>query len=122
MSILPYSKNLKPYTRHLRHNMTDCEQLLWMKIRRKQMLSVQFYRQRPVGSYILDFYSNNPKLAIELDGGQHSKPEQKAKDLNRDLYLHSIGIKTLRFSNHEIIESTDSVLEVIADAIKILRA
>ncbi len=118
MTILPYNENLKFYSRQLRSQMTDCENLLWQKIRRKQILDVQFYRQKPIGCYIIDFYSNFPKMAIELDGSQHFQAEQRAKDINRDLYLNSIGIKTLRFNNHEILECMNSVLERISETIR----
>ena len=63
----------------------------------KQILGVQFYRQKPIGPYILDFYAHSPKIAIELDGGQHFLPEQTEKDLDRDTYLTSLNIKVLRF-------------------------
>ena len=54
--MLPYNKNLKQYSRQLRENMTDAERKLWAKIRRKQIKEFQFYRQKPIGDYIVDFY------------------------------------------------------------------
>lgn len=105
------------YARELRTQMTDCEALFWEKIRRKQILGVQFYRQKPIGSYIIDFYSNSPKIALELDGEYHDQVEQRAKDVNRDLYLNSLGIKTLRFSNQEVMDNLDFVLEKVEQTI-----
>jgi very-short-patch-repair endonuclease len=119
MSILPYNKNLKFPSRELREEMTIAENLLWEQIRRKQILSVQFYRQKPIGSYIIDFYSKYPKIAIELDGGYHLERDQRKKDLNRDLYLTSLGIKTLRFTNHQILKTLDSVLQTISKTIQL---
>lgn len=43
----PYNKNLKLSSRDLRSNMTDAEQCLWQRLRRKQILGLQFYRQKP---------------------------------------------------------------------------
>lgn len=53
---LQYQSHLKPLAQNLRKNMTDAEQKLWQRIRRKQLCDVQFFRQRPVGQYIVDFY------------------------------------------------------------------
>jgi len=95
---------LKPYARELRKQMTDCERLLWSKIRRKQIQGVQFYSQKPMGTFILDFYAKHPKLCIELDGGHHFTTEQKNKDINRDAYLKTLGITVLRFTNLEVLQ------------------
>ena len=51
--------------------MTDAERLLWSKVRMKQLKNLQFYRQRIIGDYIVDFYCPQAKLVIELDGEQH---------------------------------------------------
>lgn len=67
--MLPYSKNLKEPSRTLRKEMTDAEQALWSRLRGKQILGVQFYRQKPIGPYIVDFYAPAAKLIIEVDGG-----------------------------------------------------
>ena len=67
----PYKPTLKPLARNLRGNMTDAEQRLWSKLRRKQILGVQFYRQKPLANYIVDFYCAAANLVIELDGSQH---------------------------------------------------
>jgi len=50
--MLKYNAKLKGSARVLRSGMTDCEQRLWSRLRRKQMLGVQFYRQKPIGDYI----------------------------------------------------------------------
>ncbi len=119
---LLYKKGLRFYSRKLRSNMTDCERLLWSKISRRQILDVQFYRQRPIGHFIVDFCSNHPLMAIELDGGQHNEPEQVEKDQHRERYLKASGLYVLRFSNMDILESCDGVLEEIASTIEKLKA
>ena len=53
--VLPYNRNLKKPARYLRKKMTDSEQMLWYRLRRKQLLGVQFYRQKPIGKYIVGF-------------------------------------------------------------------
>jgi very-short-patch-repair endonuclease len=69
--MLRYNKSLREYSRALRENMTEAERLLWKKIRGKQLNGYQFYRQKTIGNYIVDFYCPRAKLIIELDGGQY---------------------------------------------------
>ena len=110
---LPRNKRLKKYSRSLRSNMTDAEILLWSKIRRKAIAGHQFYRQKIIGDYIVDFYCHSGKLVIEVDGGQHYEPEGKRKDALRDEYMAELGLKVLRFSDREVLENLDVVVEVI---------
>ena len=109
----PYNKNLKQPSRDLRSNMTNAEQLLWQRIRRKQILGLQFYRQKPILNFIVDFYCPKANLVIECDGGQHYTEEGLEVDLNRDYALNELGLLTLRFSNHQILTEIDAVVERI---------
>ena len=111
--MLPYNKNLKQFSRDLRKNMTDAEKRLWSRIRGKQLKGFQFYRQKPVGDYIVDFICPKAKLVVELDGGQHYTEEGRQKDKVRDEYLAGLGLQVLRFSDRDILTQTDSVLEKI---------
>jgi len=112
----PYNKSLKQNARALRSNMTDAELLLWQRVRRKQIHGLQFYRQKPLLTYIVDFYCPKAKLVIELDGGQHYEPQQQEQDQERDKQLEKLGLKILRFTNKEVFEQFDSVMEVIWEA------
>jgi very-short-patch-repair endonuclease len=111
--MIPYNKKLKPLARTLRQNMTDAEQLIWYRIRRKQLARTQFYRQRPIGPFIVDFYSPKACLVIEIDGGQHFEPAHRQKDLERDAWLMSRGLHVLRFDNIQVLTQTDEVVEEI---------
>ena len=66
--MLPYNTNLKQASQKLRREMTDAERRLWSRLRAKQILGVQFYRQKPVGNYIVDFYAPAANLVVEVDG------------------------------------------------------
>ena len=116
--MLPYNKSLKPFSRKLRSCMTDAEQLLWSRLRRKQILDVQFYRQKPIGGYIADFYSAAAMLVIELDGSQHFLPEHQAQDKERDKLMRAMGLLVIRFDNREVIFEIDHVIEKIYSAVK----
>jgi len=116
--MLNYNKTLKDFSRKLRSNMTDAERLLWSKIRGKQLKGYQFYRQKPIGNYIVDFYCPKANLVIELDGGQHYGTMGKQKDTIRDDYLGKLDIKVLRFSDRDIFENLTSILEVVWSSLK----
>ncbi|MCH7289951.1 endonuclease domain-containing protein [Acinetobacter genomosp. 15BJ] len=109
----PYNKKLKQSSRDLRKNMTDAEQLLWQRIRRKQILGLQFYRQKPILNFIVDFYCPAASLVIECDGGQHYTKLGLEADQNRDHTLSELGLVTLRFTNHQILTELDVVVEQI---------
>ena len=98
--------------------MTDAEKLLWRKIRKKQIGNLQFYRQRPIGSYIADFYCDKAKLIIEIDGGQHYEKENILKDRTRDEYFRKIGLRVVRFTNLDILKNIDNVVESVYQKIK----
>ncbi len=113
-----YNPKLKENSRSLRTNMTDSEQVLWQHIRRKQIHGVQFYRQKPLFAFVVDFYCPAAKLVIELDGSQHFAEEHQAKDQGRDAVLAGSGLRVLRFDNGQILSETDAVLEVIEKIVK----
>ena len=93
--------------------MTDAEQHLWWKIRNKQICGVQLYRQKPLLSFIVDFYCPKARLVIELDGSQHVEQEHLIKDNERDALLAGTGLKVLRFDDRQVLLETAAVLEVI---------
>ena len=111
--MLSYNKSLKQISRNLRRNMTDAETLLWSKLRGKQLKRYQFYRQKIIGNYIVDFYCPKSKLVIEVDGGQHYSAEGKEKDKRRDDYMTREEITVLGFSDREVLGNLDAVLEKI---------
>jgi very-short-patch-repair endonuclease len=100
----------------LRKNQSDGEKLLWSKIK-SGVSGFRIKRQYSVGHYVLDFYCPKKKLAIELDGSQHKLVANRQYDIYRTQYLHSLGIKEIRFWNSEILYRVDEVLEVISKSI-----
>jgi very-short-patch-repair endonuclease len=116
--MLIYNGNLKQYARQLRKNMTDAERRLWAKIRMKQLKEYQFYRQKPIGDYIVDFFCPRAKLVIEVDGSHHLVGESIEYDRIRDEYLGSFGLRVLRFTNADVLERIESVVESINENIE----
>lgn len=111
--MLYYNGKLNKYSRRLRKNMTDAEKLLWSRIRGKQLKGYQFYRQKPIGNFIADFYCPKAKLVIELDGGQHYCDEGKVKDNKRDGYMEDLGLRVLRFSDRDVFKNLRAIIEKI---------
>jgi very-short-patch-repair endonuclease len=116
--MLPYSRRLKTKARSLRAHPTDAELHLWYRLRRKQILGVQFYRQKPIGNYNADFYAPAVKLVVEVDGAQHLALGQAKYDAQRTRDLQQQGLKVLRFDDRQVLLQTESVLETIFQAMK----
>ena len=101
--------------RQLRRSWTDAELRLWQLLRNRSVGSHKFRRQHPVGPYFVDLVCLERKLVIEVDGGQHVK--RAAQDEKRTAYLKSMGFRVLRFWNNDVLTQTDSVMQVIFDAL-----
>ena len=115
--MLPYNRNLKQLSRQLRESMTEAERHLWAKIRMKQLKGCQFYRQKPIGDYVVDFFCPKSKLAIEVDGSHHLVGEKIEYDRIRDECLSSLGLRVLRFTNTEVLTHIEGVVESIEEEI-----
>ncbi len=115
--MIKYDPKLKEHARRLRAQMTDSERALWARLRRKQVQSVQFYTQKPIGNYIVDFYAPTAKLVVEVDGSQHKVNEHAAADLRRDADLGSEGLRVLRFDNLQVLKEIEGVMATILRAV-----
>ena len=111
--MLRYDPDLKKNARGLRKNLTDSEHVLWSRLRRKQLEGVQFYRQKPIGEYIVDFFAPSAHLVVEVDGSQHLREGHQKKDQERDEYLAGLGLEVLRFDSRQVLTETAAVVEVI---------
>ncbi len=101
--------------------MTYCEKIMWIHLRRKQ-LGCRFLRQYSVDHYVIDFYSPELKLAVELDGALHEQPEQKQKDIIRQRYLENFKITFVHITNEEFMGNSNKAFKKIEDAIKEIEA
>jgi very-short-patch-repair endonuclease len=94
----------------LRERMTEPEMKLWKYLKTKPH-DFKFRRQHPLGIYILDFYCHKLRISIEIDGDYHLTKEQREKDVSRTAYLMELGIKEYRFTNQEVLENFDDLIE-----------
>jgi very-short-patch-repair endonuclease len=115
--MLKYNPQLKQLAHRLRAGMTDAEQRLWFRLRRKQVLGVQFYRQKPIGNYIVDFYAPAAALVVEVDGAHHFEAPQARRDEARTTYLQGQGLQVLRFTDLEVLQQLDEVVDAVFAAV-----
>ena len=106
----------RKFSQELRKNMTKEERHLWYDF--LKTYPVQFKRQYPVGSYIVDFYCYRAKLVIELDGSHHCDPQQIVYDTQRTAFLEQQGLFVLRLSNRDVTERFGSVCEAIDQTVR----
>jgi len=105
--------------RSLRKNMTYCEKIVWLNLRKRQ-LGYRFLRQYSVDHFVIDFYCPDLKLAIEVDGASHNDPEQKKYDIQRQKYLEEFNIKFVRIKDEEFLGNPNKAFMKIEDTIKLL--
>jgi len=98
--------------------MTNTEKVLWSKVRGKQISNIKFDRQVIVDNFIIDFYSKELKLAIEIDGSIHDS--RKEYDEEREIILKSKGIMFLRFSNNQVLQQLNDVINIITKKVQLL--
>jgi very-short-patch-repair endonuclease len=115
--MLKYNPQLRTRARKLRSNLTDAEQTLWSRLRRKQTLGIQFYRQRPIGNYIVDLYAPPVRLVVEVDGAQHLETAQARYDKLRSEHMAKVGLIVLRFDDRQVLLQLESVMEEIYRAV-----
>jgi very-short-patch-repair endonuclease len=99
--------------RQLRKKETWAEKLVWTWLRDRRFNSYKFRRQHPIGSHSLDFFCEEAALNVEVDGSQHGFPDQRKHDAERERFLESRGIKTLRFWNWHLRRDTQGIRDTI---------
>lgn len=113
--------NRKEFTKRrqaLRKQMPEAEVMLWSRLRGRQLYGRKFRRQYGVGPYSIDFYCPKLKVGIEIDGSSHMTKSSKAADKERQRYIESFGIGLLRYTNADVYDDIDGVVEQIAREIK----
>jgi very-short-patch-repair endonuclease len=103
----------KENARKLRRSMSLPEVLLWRELR-KRLDGVQFRRQHPAGSYVLDFFCATANLAIEVDGEAHNRGDRPERDIARDDWLTRQDIRVMRVTANEVLKNLDGVLQAIS--------
>ena len=108
---IPKDNSQLENARRLRREMTPHERKLWYLFLRKY--PVKIYKQRIIGKFIVDFYCASAQVVIEVDGSQHYEPQGMAYDKERSVFLSSLGLIVLRFSNRDLDRDFPGVCEQI---------
>ncbi|HMO04577.1 MAG TPA: DUF559 domain-containing protein [Kiritimatiellia bacterium] len=106
--ILPYEPYLKELARNLRQNMTLAEVLLWKRLKGGGVMGYDFDRQRPIDRYIVDFFSKDLMLSVEVDGASHNQKERA--DAERQQRLEALGVRFVRCWDREVKNDLDGVV------------
>jgi len=114
--ILPYNPILKELARELRANSTLSEVLLRKHLNGRQMLGYDFDRQKPIDTFIVDFFCSELMLAIEIDGDTHNY--KAVRDDERQRRLEALGIEFLRFADRDVKRNMEGVISVIENWVK----
>lgn len=110
-------EKLKPLARQMRHTPTQSEDVLWQQLRSQNVGGAKFRRQHTISGFIVDFVCIEHKLIVEVDGDIHDEPDQKAYDEQRQTLLEALGFRVIRFTNADILDSIETVTEVIRNGI-----
>lgn len=114
--VLTASPIILARARELRKPLTPHENMLWQRLRHKQLYGLKFRRQHPIYRFILDFFCYEYQLVVELDGDSHTDLEQQQYDQARTEWLVQRGMNVIRFSNRDVQTNIDGILETIARA------
>jgi very-short-patch-repair endonuclease len=106
--------NTQSRAKELRSEQTPPEKMLWNALRSRRLMGLKFRRQRPIGRYIVDFICVEHKLILEIDGDTHV--DQIDYDADRTKYLINLGYRVLRFTNRDVVNNLDGVIETILAA------
>ena len=106
---------LQTFAKSLRAEMTQAEQKLWLHLGAHRLQQHKFKRQQPIGPYIADFVCFSARLIVEVDGSQHL---ENPRDAKRDEWFMANDYRVLRFRNDQVLQETESVLEVILRAVE----
>ncbi|HOC79769.1 MAG TPA: endonuclease domain-containing protein [Caldisericia bacterium] len=111
-------QQLLEHAAKMRKSQTDAEGLLWGILRGRRFLGLKFRRQHTINGFIVDFYCNERRLAIELDGGGHNDSAKERSDFLRTESLRKNGIRVIRFWNNDVFNNIEAVLEKFFEELK----
>ncbi len=99
--------------RSLRKNRTSAETRLWWQLRMLKAQGWKFRQQAPIDHFIVDFVCLSQRLLVEVDGGTHCSPEERARDARRERYLRDQGFRVMRFWNSDVFDNIERVMDHI---------
>ncbi len=114
---IPYNSKLKELAKKNRKNPTKAEEKLWNAVLINKKLGYKFLRQKPIGNFIVDFYSSSLKMVLEVDGDDHA--EKQEDDFIRTAFLERLGMKVIRYKNLDILQNISGVYEDLVEQVNL---
>ena len=108
----------KAFARSLRRELSLPEMILWQALRGRRFAGFRFRRQHPLGAFVIDFYCDGAKLAVEIDGVHHTLAEHERRDVERDRWVAAHGVETLRVTAIDVLTDLDGVVRLIAERVE----
>ncbi len=106
---------LRTVARQMRHECTPAEDLLWQRLRGRQLAGHRFHRQHSIDRFIIDFFFPGAALIVEVDGEVHKQQIEADQELEK--ILTELGFRVIRFTNDQVLDQTDQVLQQILKAL-----
>jgi very-short-patch-repair endonuclease len=106
-------RDTRDFAKTLRRKLSLPEGLLWRAIKGRKLAGLHFRKQHPIGPYVLDFYCDAEKLAVEVDGQWHGFGNQPDRDEQRDAWMAAKGIRTLRLPADLVLHDVDDATRTI---------
>ena len=103
--------------RELRKELTQAEQTFWLRLK-ERFPQYKFRRQHPISIYVADFYCHKFRLVIEIDGSIHDSYEAKINDAKRQKDLEELKLTVIRFTNEQIKNDVENVLQIVSSTIE----
>ena len=103
--------------RVLRRLSPAAERILWARLKNRGLECAKFVRSEPIGPYFADFACHSAKLVVEIDGATHSTDEEIAHDNHRTAFLEAEGHRVVRFSDAQVFETVEAIIDEIARAL-----
>jgi len=100
--------------RELRRLSPAAERIVWARLKSRGLQGVKFVRSEPIGPYFVDFACRSAMLIIEIDGATHGADKEVAHDQRRTAFLEAQGYRVVRFSNQQVYEDIEAVVDEIA--------
>ena len=103
--------------RRLRRNRTSAESKLWGRLRQLKWVGLRFRQQAPIDRFVVDFVCFGKRLIVEVDGATHSTQDERQRDKDREDFLLTQGFRVVRFSNEDVLQNLDGVMDTIVHAL-----
>ncbi len=109
---LPFNPALEELSRYLRDFSSNAEIILWNRLKDSQ-LGCEFTWQHPIGDYVVAFFCEEKKLAIDVESEAHTHPDAYFAAVKKQEDLKELGIRVLRLREEDVLADTDAAIDAV---------